>query len=137
MFFQGFKTRDVTIQLFFDSQLNLSSDKVLGFNSNSIFQDAHCITTQLRNSIQPSMFHLNSVHNSIQLSKLHIKSIHNSIPLNGGRGVFWQISPLGPSPHYCWVYYTRIQLEIEPQPQCCQVWLVQGVRMTSLVSPYR
>ena len=28
---------------FLDSRLNLDSDKVFGFNSNSIFQDAHCL----------------------------------------------------------------------------------------------
>ena len=31
------------VSAFLDSRLNLDSDKVFGFNSNSIFQDAHCV----------------------------------------------------------------------------------------------
>ena len=95
------------------------------------FNSSRCSLHQnsIHDSIQPSKFHLNSVHNSIQLSKLHFKSIHNLIPLNSGHGVFWQISPLRPFPILVGYTILPIQLEMEPQPQCCQVLLVPTDRM--------
>ena len=83
----------------------------------------------IHNSIQPSIFHLISVHDSIQIPKLNFKSIKNSIHLSGWTCPFWQISPLNPCPRFCRVSHIRRQLEIEPQSQCSQVWLIPTKRM--------
>ena len=112
---------------FLDSWLNSDSDKVFAFNLNSILQDAYCIKTQFK--IQFNHQHFISIQFTIQLGSLNVISNQFTIPLNGWHGVFWRISPLGPLPILVWYTILCIQLEIEPQLQCCQVWLVPTGRM--------
>ena len=113
---------------FLGSRLTSDSEKVFGFNSNSTLQGTHCIKTQFKIQFDHQFFI--SIQFTSQFSSptsSHIDS--NSLPLDGGHVVFWQLSPLGYSLHSCWVNYIRIQLEIEPQPRCCKVWLVLSDRM--------
>ena len=90
--------KDVTIQLFFGftTQFRFRQSVWIQFKFNSSRRSEH--QNLIHDSIRPLIFHLHvySVHNSIQLSKLHCKSIHNSNPVNGGHGVFLQISHPGP-----------------------------------------
>ena len=51
---------------FWDSRLNSDSDKVFGFNSNSILQDAHCNKTRF--TIQFNRQYLISIQFTIQFS---------------------------------------------------------------------
>ena len=100
---------------FSDSRLNSDSDKVFGFNSNSILQDAHCIKTQFTIQFNHQL--------SSQFSSQFNSALQTSFQINSQFNSFEQ---------WTLVFgYTilPIQLEIEPQPQCCQVWLVPTDRM--------
>ena len=92
---------------FLDSWLNLDSDKVFGFNSNSIFKSAHCVSTWF--TIHFSRQYFISIQFTIQFSfpTFHFISIHNSTPLKAGWGVVNKYH----FPHPCWVCYGEILLD--------------------------
>ena len=114
---------------FWDSRLNSDSDEVFGFNSNSILQDAHCIKTRF--TIQFNHQYFISIQFTIQFSSPNF--ISNQFTIQFLRTVdmvfFDKYHLSAPLPDLVGYTILRIQLEIEPQPQCCQVWLVPTDRM--------
>ena len=95
-------TQDMSVQrcndsAFLDSRLNSDSDKVFGFNSNSILQDTHCIKTQF--TIQFNHQYFISSQFTIQFSSPNFISNQFTIQFLWTVDVvfFRQMSPIGPS----------------------------------------